>query len=207
MLIDHWVVVGAGGHARVVMDALLCSSANQNSYVFADDDVALHGVEMLGVAVLGASTQLIQIGTRFHVAVGANQKREMLFHRIVDVGGVPFAVTHPGAYISHFANVSEGSFVAARAVVAPASVIGVGAIINHSAVVDHDCRVGDFSHVAPGATLAGGVVLGRCVLVGAGARVLPGITIGAEAVIGAGAVVTADVPSHAKVIGVPGRIV
>lgn len=207
MLIDHWFVVGAGGHARVVMDALICSADTQNSYVFADDDEALHGVEMLGVAVLGAPTQLIQIGTRFHVAVGANRTREMLFHRFLDVGGVPFAVTHPGACVSQFANVFQGTFVAARAVVAPASVIGMGVIINHSAVVDHDCRVGDFSHVAPGATLAGGVVLGRGVLIGAGARVLPGITIGAEAVIGAGAVVTADVPSHAKVVGVPGRIV
>jgi acetyltransferase-like isoleucine patch superfamily enzyme len=49
--------------------------------------------------------------------------------------------------------------------------------------------------------------LGRGVLIGAGARVLPGITIGAEAVVGAGAVVTGNVPSHAKVVGVPGRIV
>ncbi len=207
MLIDHWVVVGAGGHARVVMDALLSCEHAQNSYVFADDDVALHGVEMLGIAVLVASTQLVQIGTRFHVAVGVNQTREMLFHRCVDSGGIPFTVTHPHACVSQFANVSEGCFVAARAVVAPASIIGVGVIINHSAVVDHDCRIGDFSHVAPGATLSGGVVLGRSVLVGAGARVLPGITIGAEAVIGAGAVVTADVPSHAKVVGIPGRIV
>lgn len=205
MLIDPWVIVGAGGHARVVMDALLCNADTQNSYVFADDDVALHGVEMLGIAVLGASTQLIQIGTRFHVAVGTNRTREILFRRFVDVGGVPFLVTHPSACVSQFANVSEGSFLAARAVVAPGSVIGKGVIINHSAVVDHDCRVGDFSHVAPGATLAGGVVLGRGVLIGAGARVLPGISIGAEAVIGAGAVVTADVPPHAKVVGLPGR--
>ena len=189
------------------MDALLCSGDAHNLYVFADDDEALHGIEMVGVAVLGSSMQLIQHGTRFHVAVGANRTREMLFSRLVNVGGLPFAVIHPGACVSQFANLSEGSFVAARAVVAPASVIGMGVIINHSAVVDHDCRVGDFSHVAPGATLAGGVVLGRGVLIGAGARVLPGISIGAEAVIGAGAVVTADVPPNAKVVGVPGRII
>jgi sugar O-acyltransferase (sialic acid O-acetyltransferase NeuD family) len=207
MLTDMRVIVGAGGHARVVMDALLCIGNTKNSYVFVDDDVKLHGVGMLGVDVLGPSTQLIQRGTLFHVAVGNNRTREMLFSRFVSIGGLPFAVTHPAACVSQFANVSQGSFVAAGAVVAPASVIGVGVIINHSAVVDHDCRVGDFSHVAPGATLAGGVVLGRGVLVGAGAHILPGITIGVEAVIGAGAVVTADVPPHVKVVGVPGRIV
>ena len=207
MVTDKWVVVGAGGHARVVMDALLFSGDIQNSYVFADDDVALHGVEMLGVTVLGSSTQLIQHGTRFHVAVGANRTREMLFNALVDIGGLPFAVTHSSACVSQFAKVAAGSFIAAQAVVAPTSVIGMGVIVNHSAVVDHDCRVGDFSHIAPGATLAGGVVLGRGVLVGAGARLSPGITIGAEAVIGAGAVVTANVGPHAKVLGVPGRVV
>jgi sugar O-acyltransferase (sialic acid O-acetyltransferase NeuD family) len=207
MLTDRKVVVGAGGHARVVMDALLSVVDNQNAYVFADDDAALHGVEMLGVAVLGSASQLIQLGTSFHVAVGNNQIREMLFNRLVHVGGVPFAVTHPRACVSQFANIVRGSFVAAHAVVAPAALIGMGVIINHSAVVDHDCSVGDFSHVAPGASLAGGVVLGRGVLIGAGARVLPGITIGANAVVGAGAVITADVSPNAKVVGVPGRIV
>lgn len=207
MFTNQSVLVGAGGHARVVMDALLCGTDKQNSYVFADDDVKLHGVVMMGVSVLGSASQLVQPGTRFHIAVGANRTREKLFYRFVDIGGVPFAVTHPSACVSQFANVSGASFVAARAVVAPDSVIGLGVIINHSAVVDHDCIVGDFSHVAPGATLAGGVVLGRGVLVGAGARLLPGITIGAEAVIGAGAVVTTDVPTNAKVVGVPGRII
>jgi len=207
MRTDHWVVVGAGGHARVVMDALLCSDNIQNSFVFADDDVALHGLVMLGVPVRGLASQLIQSGTNFHIAVGANRTREKLYHRFVDIGGVPFSVRHPSACISQFSKFSRASFVAALAVVAPASVIGLGVIINHSAVVDHDCAVGDFCHVAPGATLAGGVVLGRGVFVGAGARVLPGVTIGAEAVIGAGAVVTKNVPPNTKVLGVPGRIV
>ncbi|MGD1000911.1 MAG: acyltransferase [Candidatus Brocadiia bacterium] len=42
--------------------------------------------------------------------------------------------------------------------------------------------------------------------IGSGAVILCGVTIGEEAMIGAGAVVTRDVPAHAIVVGVPGRL-
>jgi acetyltransferase-like isoleucine patch superfamily enzyme len=42
--------------------------------------------------------------------------------------------------------------------------------------------------------------------IGSHATILPGITIGAGALVGAGAVVTRDVPAHARVAGVPARI-
>jgi UDP-2-acetamido-3-amino-2,3-dideoxy-glucuronate N-acetyltransferase len=41
---------------------------------------------------------------------------------------------------------------------------------------------------------------------GSGSVILCGVTIGKEALVGAGAVVTKDVPDHAIVAGVPGRI-
>lgn len=43
--------------------------------------------------------------------------------------------------------------------------------------------------------------------IGANATILCGITIGMNAMIGAGTVVTKNVPDHALLIGVPGRIV
>ena len=205
MHIEHRVIVGAGGHARVVMDALLSGPLAATRNVFADDDVTLHGRLMLGLPVLDTPGALVQTGVRFHVAVGSNRHRELLFFRMLDAGGVPFTVAHPTACISRHSSLGDASFVAANAVIAPAVSIGVGAIINHSAVVDHDSVVGDFSHIAPGATLAGGVVVGRGVLVGAGVNVLPGLSIGDGAVVGAGAVVTSNVPAGVTVVGVPAR--
>lgn len=207
MLTERWIVIGAGGHARVVMDALLLRErGDAEKLAFADDDASLHGRLMLGRPVLGAVSEVARSGMRFHVAVGANRTREMLYRRMLEAGAVPFAVIHPSACVSQHAALGEASFVAASAVLAPAASVGVGVIVNHGAVVDHDCIVGDFVHVAPGATLAGGVTIGRGVLVGAGANVLPGVAIGENAVIGAGAVVTADVPPAVKMTGVPARI-
>lgn len=80
-------------------------------------------------------------------------------------------------------------------------------IVNHGAVVDHDCVVGEFAHVAPNATLGGGVSVGRLSMVGAGATVLPGTRIGRGCIIGAGAVVRRDVPDGATVVGVPAKAI
>lgn len=204
---ERRVVVGAGGHARVVMDALLSLQVNSTSNVFADDDVTLHGRLMLGLPVLGTPSALVQSGVHFHVAVGSNRSREMLYFRMLNAGGVTFSVVHPMACISPHASLGDASFVAANALIAPNVSIGVGAIINHSAVIDHDSVIGDFSHIAPGATLAGGVLVGRGVLVGSGANVLPGVLIGDGAVVGAGAVVNVNVPSGVRVVGIPARII
>jgi sugar O-acyltransferase (sialic acid O-acetyltransferase NeuD family) len=203
---DLWVVVGAGGHARVVIDAAQRERIAQASLAFADDNELLHGQVILGCRVMGAIIDVVLPGTRFHVGIGENHTRENLYRRLIAHGATPFIVMHPAAAVSAYARLGEACFVAAQAVVAPVSEIGVGAVINHGAVVDHHCHVGDFSHVGPGATLAGGVVVGRCALVGAGANVLPGVAIGDGAVVGAGAVVVSDVPAGAQVVGVPARI-
>jgi acetyltransferase-like isoleucine patch superfamily enzyme len=78
-------------------------------------------------------------------------------------------------------------------------------IVNHGTIVDHECTVGKFSHIAPGATLAGNVLIGERVMIGAGANILPGVRIGDDAIIGAGAVVTTDVPPRTTYVGVPAR--
>lgn len=204
---EQWVIVGAGGHARVVMDALFGFIGIDSSVAFADDDASLHGRLMLGRPVLGAPSDTVFPGTRFHIAVGSNSTRKQLYLQMLSTQGLPFTVVHSHASVSRHAKLDEACFVGARSVVAPGAILGVGVIINHGAVVDHDCQVGDFAHIAPGATLAGGVRVGSGVLVGAGANLLPGVAIGHGAVVGAGAVVTENVPPEAMVVGIPARAV
>ncbi len=198
--------MGAGGHARVVMDALLLGSSELVRAAFADDNALLWGTALLGCPVLGAVDEAVRPGGSFHVAIGHNCTRRRLMERLREVGALPFGVVHPSAQVSRFATVGTGSFIAAGAIVAPATEIGDGVIVNHGAVVDHDCRVGDFSHIAPNATLAGGARVGGNVLVGAGARVMMGVSVADDATVGAGAVVLHDVPARAVVAGVPAKL-
>ena len=62
-------------------------------------------------------------------------------------------------------------------------------------------------HIAPGATICGGVTVEDSVFIGAGATVIQSVHIGANSIIAAGAVVTCDVPEGVIVRGVPAKVV
>lgn len=201
MRIDDCLILGAGGHAKVVLDALQRGSPEARIEVW-DEDPAKAGTRLLGIAV---KTGREALRRSCHVAIGDNEARRRLGEAVLAAGGSLAAVVHPAAQVSRHASLGEGAFVAAQAVVAPSARVGRGAIVNHGAVVDHDCEVGEWTHIAPGAILGGGVRVGAGCLIGSGAVILVGIQVGERATVGSGAVVTRDVPARATVIGVPAR--
>jgi sugar O-acyltransferase (sialic acid O-acetyltransferase NeuD family) len=196
-------LIGAGGHAKVVLEALRAAWPGIAVRVF-DESAANAGKNLLGIAIELLPLQGGVPGPA-HVAIGDGAARERIALALVASGIRLVSVTHPAAVLSPCARIAEGAFAAAGAIIGPDASVGRGAIINHGAIVDHDCVIGDWSHIAPNATLGGGVSLGRSVLVGAGATVLPGVWVGDRAIIGAGAVVTRPVPENAKVSGAPAR--
>lgn len=203
---DIFYLIGAGGHARVVCDALLTSNMlNSFKLAWVDDDQARDGDDCLNQIISAPFDRTRLAGMHFHVAIGNNATRQRQIDMGQTCGGILHTILHPKASISSFSLIRAGSFLAAQSVVAANASLGYGVIVNHGAVIDHDCIVSDACHIAPNATLAGGVHLGKRVLVGAGANILPGVTIGDDAVIGAGAVILQDVPDGLTVTGVPSR--
>lgn len=202
---DTILLVGAGGHCQVVVDALLCAGTSEAVLEIADDDTRRWGTAVLGVPVRGALAGVLRAGGAFHVAIGNNRVRERLAAACAEAGMAARTVQHPRAVRAASAVVGDGTLLAANAIVAPGARVGAHCIVNHGAVVDHDVVVGACSHVAPLAALGGGVRLGARVLVGAGATILPGVTIGDDCVVGAGAVVLADLPPGSTFAGVPAQ--
>jgi sugar O-acyltransferase (sialic acid O-acetyltransferase NeuD family) len=197
---------GAGGHAKVVFEALHTSAEDCARLNVVDDNPDLVGKEFFGIPVQSGDVCGRLDCFIFHVAIGDNHVRRVVFERLRGGGGTPLTVVHQYAQVSTYSRVAEGCFLAAGCIVAPASTIGCGTVVNHAAVLDHDCQVGAYSHIAPNATLGGYVRVGEGVLVGAAAVVLPGVTVGDGCTIGAGAVVITDVPAGTTVVGVPGRL-
>lgn len=192
------LILGAGGHGRVVADAALAQGRRVR---ITDRDAARVSEEVLPGLRVEALDAAVAASSEVHVAIGSAAARA----REAQAIGLPLAtVVHPHASVSPHASVGAGSFVAARAVVAPGACLGVSVIVNHGAVVDHDVQVGDFSHVAPLAALGGNVRIGQRVLVGAGASVLPGVRVADDVVIGAGAVVREHLDAGVYA-GVPAR--
>jgi sugar O-acyltransferase (sialic acid O-acetyltransferase NeuD family) len=202
---DALLLLGAGGHGKVVLEAYCCGHPGA-AVEIRDDDAATAGRRLLGVTVSAPIGELAGESRACHVAIGDNPTRRRLAARVLAARTQLAPVVHPRACVSSQAVIGEGAFIAACAVVAPDARVEAGAIVNHGAIVDHDCVVGAWSHVAPRAVLGGGVRIGEECLIGSGAVVLPRVAVGDRAVIGSGAVVTRDVAPGAKVVGVPARI-
>lgn len=201
---DKLLVVGAGGHGKVVIDALR-SVKTTRTIVVADEDTRKSGQVLLGLPVMAPLDAAIGGASIFHVAIGNNTIRERLSARLIAAGLAGVTIPHPRASIADSVRLGDGAFIAAMAVIGPDAAVDAGCIINHGAIVDHDCRINAFAHIAPGATLGGGVRVGTRVLIGAGANVLPGVSIGDDCVVGAGAVVLNDLEPGSMYVGVPAR--
>lgn len=201
------VVLGAGGHARVVIDILEEAGAGLVVGCLCPETGLS---DQLGYPILGGDDRLPELarsGIRSAVvAVGENGLRRKLSLWVLDNGIELITAVSPKASVSRKAAIGKGSVIAPAAAVNACAAIGEGVIINTSASVDHDCEIGAYSHIAPGAHLAGKVVVGEGALIGIGASILPGVRIGAWATVGAGAVVHRDVADHSMVVGVPAAV-
>jgi sugar O-acyltransferase (sialic acid O-acetyltransferase NeuD family) len=200
------LVIGAGGHARVLVDI----AEKQGRYRIAgllDDRAQMRGTEVLGYPVLGGREVLERDDAPAHaiVAIGAPRARAAWQAHLEDRGFQLAVLVHPTASVARGVEIGAGSVLMAGAIVNPGSRLGRGVIVNTGASVDHDCDVGDFTHIAPGARLAGGVRVGPRSHVGLQAGVIQNVVVGADVTVGAGAAVIRPVPDGVTVAGVPAR--
>lgn len=198
------VILGAGGHAKVILDACRCAGLPVSGLL---DGGFPPGATLLDVKGLGGDHRLddpeFVLAHAFIVGVGAMETRRTLIRHLDNRNAALATVIHPSAVIAPSAQIAPGTLVAAGVVVNPDTRIGRHVILNTCCSVDHDCQVGENCHIGPGARLAGGVACGEEVFVGTGANVAPGIRIAPHSVVGAGATVIRDVSEGVTVVGVP----
>ena len=191
------ILYGASGHCKVMIDIL---EANQIPLDFIVDDNP-NVSSLLGYEVkrdCGRYNEAI-------VSIGSCEIRKKIVSSII-VNKYITAI-HPSAIISPRAMIKEGSVIMQGAIVQSCSEIGKHCIVNTGASVGHDARIADFVHIAPHATVTGGVEIGEGSWIGAGAVIKQGVHIGKGCMIGAGTVVIRDVPNECVVVGNPARII
>lgn len=204
------VLIGVGGHGRVVLDA--ARAHGMNIVAIVDANISLRGTSFDGLPIVGGEDELETLRQQgvdaALIGVGcveATRARERLYDRIAAKGFTFPVVRHPSATVAANAVLGAGCVVFAGAIVNPGASVGRNVILNTASLVEHDCAIGDHVHISPGARLAGGVRIGARSHVGIGAIVIQGIEIGADVTIGAGAVVIRDVPAGQRVAGIPAR--
>ena len=203
------VLLGAGGHASMLLDCLALKGGAAVVGVLVPDE-AMWGMTFGGVAVLGGDDlmpDLLRRGvTHFVVGLGGagnNRPRQRLFDLAVRTGLLPLSVTHPTSIVSPRAVLGAGCQLLPGSIVNAGARLGANVIVNTGAIIEHDCSVADHAHVATGARLAGTVTVGVGAHIGAGATVIQGRRVGDWAIVGAGAVVSKDVGAGTTVVGVP----
>jgi len=201
------VVIGAGGHAKVVIELLRASGHPIACCVGTARDPST----CLGVPVRFGDEHLRILRdegcTEAFVALGANRVRMRLGALALGLGYRLVNAVSPNAVVSTTARLGVGIAIMPGVVINAEASIGDLAIVNTGATVDHDCIVGRGAHVGPQCGLAGNVTVGDGALLGIGCKVIPGITIAPSMTVGAGSVVVRDLVDGELARGVPARTI
>ena len=205
MVTQRLLIVGAGGHAKVVIEAARAAGFAPVAVVDPQARGDVLGVPVRGtdedVAILWASGEFDAAA----VAIGDNQLRLRLAGTLRRIGCSTPAIVHPRATVSPTAEIYDGVVVMAHAVVNACARIGRDSIVNTAAIVEHDCALGEAVHAAPRSVMGGSCSFGSLTLFGIGAVARPGVKVGSRVVIGAGATVVSDIPDGWVVAGTPAR--
>lgn len=201
--------LGAGGHARVILDAIRESDQYEVIGLLELSESKV-GKFLDGVEILGSDLRLeefYQRGIRYVFngigGISDNSLRAEIYDRLVQQRFEFVTVIHPKATIAKTVTIEAGSVLMAGSVVNSGSTIGSNVIVNTNATVEHDCQIGHHVHIAPGAILLGNVKVGDHAHIGAGAVIRQGLVVANYAIVGAGAVVVKNVPAGMCVTGVP----
>jgi sugar O-acyltransferase (sialic acid O-acetyltransferase NeuD family) len=195
-------LIGAGGHAKVVIELLEDSGSEIGGLI----DNGSNRTVLLNYPIINSFPKHLDRSlVSIIIAVGNNAIRRTISSEYSDFRCA--TALHSRCNISPRAVIGNGSVLMAGVSINCDVMIGRHCIINTNSSIDHDCLLSDFVHVSPNCALAGNVTVGEGSHVGIGASVIQGVNIGKWATIGAGAVITQDVPDYAVIVGVPGRII
>ncbi|HZH58312.1 MAG TPA: acetyltransferase [Metabacillus sp.] len=200
------VIIGNGGHSKVVRDIIL---SNQNLHIvgYLDDKFEDLIQDELFYGPISSYQFLIDKfeEIKFIIAIGHNQTRKQIVNKMNLEETLYLSPVHPSAIISPSARIGKGTVVMANTVINADAVIGDHVIVNTGSIIEHDSKVNDFAHVSPNATLTGCVQLGEGVHIGAGAILIPNVEVGDWSTIGAGATVINSIPPNIIAFGTPAK--
>lgn len=201
---ERLIIIGAGGHGKVVADIAIAMNKWQ-SIAFLDGDKSIK--TCMGLPVIGEPTEAVKHkdNADFFVAIGNNAMREKIQEQLESEGISVVSLVHPSAIIGSEVKIGHGSAIMPNVVINSSSVIGKSCIINTRSSLDHDNLLGDYVHISPGASLAGTVKVGKGSWLGIGSIVSNNINICSGCKLGAGAVVVKDITESGTYAGVPIR--
>lgn len=198
------IIVGAGGHARELLDVLL-DNQYYDPICFFDNYCNINSI-LDQYKVLNTKEEVIKSGfKKFCIGVGKPSLRAELYKLFLEYGLTPSDIISSKAFISKTVQISEGVNIMPFASITNSAKVGKGSIIHYYTSIHHDVTVGEFCEISPGVRLLGASGVGDMTSIGTNAVILPKVKVGSNCKIGAGAVVTKDVKDGTTVKGIPAK--
>lgn len=202
------VLIGAGGHSKVVIETIL--DCNNNYEIVLLDDIYNENnpIDVFGFPIIGKFEKIYEHDFQMKykevvVALGSSNLRIKWLKSLMKYGYSVPSFVHPSAFLSKSSTVGKGTIILAKSVIQANVKLGDGIIVNSSAIIEHDVEIGLGTHVCPGVTMGGNVKIGSCSWIGIGSTIKENLCIGSNVIIGAGSVVLNDISDNSIVFGVP----
>ena len=192
------IILGGGGHARVIIQGLGLQEAEIHGII---DPGLSKNQKILGLQVMGGDELLDQISPQeYDLVIGIGILPGKIARRTVSKAVrkkdfEPITFVHPTAILSPTVKLGSGVQVMAGAVVQNDVYLGNDVVVNTGAILDHETTVGAGSWISPGVTICAGVSIGRDCYIGAGATIIQEILVGDNELIPAGNTIVMNVVS------------
>ncbi|OSB14042.1 acetyltransferase [Clostridium botulinum] len=204
------VLVGAGGHCKVIIDIIRSNNAYE---IMGITDKDTTEKSLLDISIIGHDNKLKEVykeGVKNAFlcigALGNLNLRNKIYNNLKEIGFKLPVLIHNTAIVSKYATIGEGTCIMPGAIINSGVKIGKNCIINSGAIIEHDCIIEDNCHISPRSVLGGGVSLDKNTHISIGATVIQGVKIGCNVTIGAGAVVISSIPDNVVALGIPSKI-
>lgn len=206
-------IIGAGGHAREVLDIFDALNTRTPAYEvlgwLVEPAHGAAGTLVRERPILGDIDWLAgrSADVQAVCALGDPALRRRLVERAGRYGARFATAIHPQVVITRHVAIGAGVVIAAGSVLTSDIRLGEHVHINTGCTVAHDGVLGDYATLSPGTHVAGAVTIEDGACIGTGANLAPRVRVGAWSVVGAGCAVVSDVPANSTVVGVPGRVI
>lgn len=204
------ILIGSGGHAKLVIDILEETNACNIIGVTTTDLKA--GESFQGYPVLGNDEVLPEYRKKgiSYAAMGLggyrdNALRKKVYEKIKSLGYTFLNAIHPSAIISKTAKIGEGVVIFPGVILNTEVVIGNNSIIATGSTIDHETVIGNHVLVSAGVTVGAYTCIEDNVLMALGSKVISGLIIKSNVLVAAGAVVVNDIEENTKVFGIPAK--
>jgi sugar O-acyltransferase (sialic acid O-acetyltransferase NeuD family) len=207
---DEIILIGGGGHAKVVIDILEERGDYNILGIIAKNKG--DGIGIGGYQILGNDNDLQELfnkGVKFAaMGVGGytnNTLRKRIYEDLKRIGFQVISAIHPTASISRTVLMGEGNVVFSGVVIGPYVRLGNNIIVATGSTIDHDSVLKDHSLISAGVTVGAETQIEEGALLALGSKIISGITICKGALIGAGAVITRNISEPGTYVGIPGK--